>query len=176
MTSSFGGVFAVSAGLGGSVVSVVEGSVAVNQPGRDVLLSPGEQAASNPALASDDETAVREAIRDFYAAYSSFDQARYRATTTDDYLLLEQGELFDREGDVDEPVLPHLVQDRGLLAPRGVRRSCLSSRRDDGWRTVDPTVFCQTAALDGAVLANLIQIARKLVNALRHLAAVGFKL
>jgi hypothetical protein len=47
-----GTVFAVSAGLGGSVVSVVEGSVAVTQPGRDVLLSPGEQAASNPALAS----------------------------------------------------------------------------------------------------------------------------
>jgi len=47
-----GTVFAVSAGLGGSVVSVVEGSVAVRQPGTDVLLSPGEQAASNPALAS----------------------------------------------------------------------------------------------------------------------------
>jgi len=38
--------------MGGSVVSVVEGSVAVNQPGTDVVLSPGEQAASNPALAS----------------------------------------------------------------------------------------------------------------------------
>jgi hypothetical protein len=53
-----GTVFAVSAGMGGSVVSVVEGSVAVNQPGRDVLLSPGEQAASNPALASSVEDAV----------------------------------------------------------------------------------------------------------------------
>jgi hypothetical protein len=47
-----GTVFAVSAGLGGSVVSVVEGSVAVRQPGTDVLLRPGEQAASNAALAS----------------------------------------------------------------------------------------------------------------------------
>ena len=36
-----GTVFAVSAGMGGSVVSVVEGSVAVNQPGREVLLSAG---------------------------------------------------------------------------------------------------------------------------------------
>ncbi len=53
-----GTVFAVSAGMGGSVVSVVEGSVAVNQPGKDVVLSPGEQAASNPALASSVEEAV----------------------------------------------------------------------------------------------------------------------
>ena len=53
-----GTVFAVSAGLGGSVVSVVEGSVAVNQPGTEVLLSPGEQAASNPALATSVEEAV----------------------------------------------------------------------------------------------------------------------
>ena len=53
-----GTVFAVSAGMGGSVVSVVEGSVAVNQPGREVVLSPGEQAASNPALASSVQEAV----------------------------------------------------------------------------------------------------------------------
>jgi ferric-dicitrate binding protein FerR (iron transport regulator) len=53
-----GTVFAVSSGLGGSVVSVVEGSVAVSQPGRDVLLSPGQQAASNAALAS----SVAEAV------------------------------------------------------------------------------------------------------------------
>ena len=53
-----GTVFAVSAGMGGSVVSVVEGSVAVNQPGREVLLSPGQQAASMPALA----TTVAQAV------------------------------------------------------------------------------------------------------------------
>jgi ferric-dicitrate binding protein FerR (iron transport regulator) len=53
-----GTVFAVSAGMGGSVVSVVEGSVAVNQPGREVVLSPGQQAASNPALASSAAQAV----------------------------------------------------------------------------------------------------------------------
>jgi len=47
-----GTVFAVSAGLGGSVVSVVEGSVQVNQPGFERLLKPGEQAASNPAFAT----------------------------------------------------------------------------------------------------------------------------
>ncbi len=53
-----GTVFAVSAGMGGSVVSVVEGSVAVNQPGREVVLSPGEQAASNPVLATSVEHAI----------------------------------------------------------------------------------------------------------------------
>jgi FecR protein/Putative zinc-finger/Protein of unknown function (DUF3352) len=53
-----GTVFAVSAGMGGSVVSVVEGSVTVNQPGREVVLSPGEQAASIPALASSVAVAV----------------------------------------------------------------------------------------------------------------------
>jgi hypothetical protein len=53
-----GTVFAVSAGIGGSVVSVVEGSVAVNQPGREVVLSPGQQAASSTTLAS----SVAEAV------------------------------------------------------------------------------------------------------------------
>ena len=53
-----GTIFAVSAGVGGSVVSVVEGSVAVNQPGKELVLSPGGQAASIPALASSVAQAV----------------------------------------------------------------------------------------------------------------------
>jgi ferric-dicitrate binding protein FerR (iron transport regulator) len=53
-----GTVFAVSAGMGGSVVSVVEGSVAVNQPGKEYLLKPGQQAASIPALTTSVATAV----------------------------------------------------------------------------------------------------------------------
>jgi len=53
-----GTIFAVSAGLGGSVVSVVEGSVAVSQPGTNVLLKPGQQAASSPMLATSIEDAV----------------------------------------------------------------------------------------------------------------------
>jgi len=53
-----GTVFAVSSGLAGTVVSVVEGSVAVAQPGVDVLLHPGEQAASKPALARSVQEAV----------------------------------------------------------------------------------------------------------------------
>jgi hypothetical protein len=58
LASVKGTVFAVSAGLSGSLVSVIEGSVAVTQSGTETLLRPGEQAASNPALAS----SVKQAI------------------------------------------------------------------------------------------------------------------
>jgi len=53
-----GTVFAVSAGLSGTVVSVIEGSVAVAQTGTDVVLNPGEQITSNPALESSAQQAV----------------------------------------------------------------------------------------------------------------------
>jgi hypothetical protein len=53
-----GTIFAVSAGMGGSVVSVVEGSVEVNQPGTERLLTPGQQAASMPALTTSVEQAI----------------------------------------------------------------------------------------------------------------------
>jgi ferric-dicitrate binding protein FerR (iron transport regulator) len=53
-----GTIFAVSAGVGGSVVSVVEGSVAVNQPGKELVLRPGDQSASIPSLASSVAQAV----------------------------------------------------------------------------------------------------------------------
>ncbi len=58
LTSVKGTVFAVSTGLNGTLVSVVEGSVAVAQASSEVLLSPGEQTASNPALVSSVEQAV----------------------------------------------------------------------------------------------------------------------
>jgi hypothetical protein len=58
LASVKGTIFAVSAGLSGSVVSVIEGSVGVEQSGSEVLLSPGEQAASNPALVTSAEQAV----------------------------------------------------------------------------------------------------------------------
>jgi hypothetical protein len=50
LASVKGTIFAVSTGFSGSLVSVVEGSVAVAQSGTEVVLSPGEQAASDPAL------------------------------------------------------------------------------------------------------------------------------
>jgi len=54
-----GTVFAVSSGLQGTLVSVVEGSVAVARAGSDeVVVSPGGQAASDPALMSSVQEAV----------------------------------------------------------------------------------------------------------------------
>jgi len=53
-----GTVFAVSSGISGSLVSVVEGSVAVAQLGTETVLSPGDQAATNSSLVSSVENAV----------------------------------------------------------------------------------------------------------------------
>ena len=58
LASVKGTVFAVSTGLNGSLISVIEGSVSVAQLGTEVVLSPGEQSASNPALA----TSVQQAV------------------------------------------------------------------------------------------------------------------
>ena len=58
LASVKGTVFAVSSGLGGTLVSVVEGSVAVAQLGSETVLNPGEQAASNQALVNSVEEAI----------------------------------------------------------------------------------------------------------------------
>jgi hypothetical protein len=50
LASVKGTIFAVSAGMSGSLVAVVQGAVAVDQSGSEVLLRPGEQTASNPSL------------------------------------------------------------------------------------------------------------------------------
>lgn len=58
LASVKGTVFAVSTGFTGSVVSVVEGAVSVAQAGSETLLSPGEQAATTPALMTSVSKAV----------------------------------------------------------------------------------------------------------------------
>jgi len=54
-----GTIFTVSAGTAGSLVGVIEGSVAVTQPGAQRLLKPGEQATTSEALS---KVSVREAV------------------------------------------------------------------------------------------------------------------
>ena len=58
-------------------------------------------AACAPSVsAADDAAAVKQAVVDVYAAFSSFDKLKYRSLLTEDYLLLENGELLDIEGDL----------------------------------------------------------------------------
>ncbi len=65
--------------------------------GAGMLLAAGHA----PRLHSvDDAAAVKQAVADVYAAFSGFDEQKYRALLTDDYQLLENGELLDLEGDV----------------------------------------------------------------------------
>lgn len=54
-----GTIFTVSTGMAGSLVGVVEGSVAVTQPNRDGLLKPGERAATSVSL---EQLSVKEAV------------------------------------------------------------------------------------------------------------------
>ena len=49
---------------------------------------------------ADDPSAVRRALKDYYAAFSGMDKQRYRTLVTEDYLLLENGTILDFAGDV----------------------------------------------------------------------------
>lgn len=54
-----------------------------------------------PAFADDDTSAVKQAIRNDYSVfYQDRDQQKYRSLLTDDYLLLENGDILDIEGDI----------------------------------------------------------------------------
>jgi hypothetical protein len=49
----------------------------------------------------DDEAAVKRVISDYYSVfYRELDKQKYRALLTDDYLLLENGEIFDADADI----------------------------------------------------------------------------
>lgn len=54
-----GTIFAVSTGMSGSLVTVVEGTVQVDQPGTEKMLTRGQQSASNPGLTA---TAAGDAV------------------------------------------------------------------------------------------------------------------
>ena len=58
-------------------------------------------ACAPSVLAADDAAAVKQAVKDVYSIfYVSLDKQKYRSLLTEDYLLLENGELLDIEGDI----------------------------------------------------------------------------
>jgi len=70
---------------------------------RDFLAGAGALVATGKGLrglAQDDSAAVRDTIRTLYEYYAALDKAKYRALLTGDYLLLENGEVLDIEGDL----------------------------------------------------------------------------
>ena len=71
---------------------------------RELILGAGMVIGAQcvPGLsAAEDETALRKAIADVYSTfYVDFDKQKYRSLLTKDHLLLENGELFDIEGDI----------------------------------------------------------------------------
>lgn len=74
---------------------------------RTFLMAAGAAAvvpAAAPVMAANsaDEAAIKQRIVDWYAAFANprVDRAYYLSFTTDDYLLLENGELLDKAGDL----------------------------------------------------------------------------
>ena len=63
-------IFAVSAGFGGALVSVIEGSVTVTQAGAEVVLSPGQQSASNSVGSIRDAVSWSPDVENYIAALS----------------------------------------------------------------------------------------------------------
>jgi ketosteroid isomerase-like protein len=53
-----------------------------------------------PSASQDEAAAIERAVEGYYAAYRGLDKAKYRACLTDDYVLLEDGELLDAAGDL----------------------------------------------------------------------------
>lgn len=53
-----------------------------------------------PGAQRDETAAIKRAVERYYATYRGLDKAKYRACLTDDYVLLENGELLDTNGDL----------------------------------------------------------------------------
>jgi hypothetical protein len=58
-------------------------------------------ACAPSVLAGDETSAAQQLIRDYYSVfYGQRDEQKYRSLLTEDYLLLEKGEILDAEGDL----------------------------------------------------------------------------
>ena len=54
-----------------------------------------------PVLAADDVSAIKDIVVDYYRVYfRDLDKTKYRAMLTDDYVLLENGEIISLEKDI----------------------------------------------------------------------------
>ena len=63
------------------------------------VILPG--AAGAHEAAADDATSVKRLIEDYYSVFFTIlDKPRYRSLLTEDYRLLEDGEILDVEGDI----------------------------------------------------------------------------
>lgn len=67
---------------------------------RTFMVGAGAVLGGAAVLRSDDEAAVKQAIRNLYQAYAGTDVARYRSLLTTDYRLLENGTLLTASDDV----------------------------------------------------------------------------
>jgi ketosteroid isomerase-like protein len=58
-------------------------------------------ACAPSVLAADDDAAVKQAVEDFYSVYYvNLDKKKYRSLLTEDYLLLEDGQIMDADADI----------------------------------------------------------------------------
>jgi ketosteroid isomerase-like protein len=61
----------------------------------------GATCAPSVSGAADDSAAVKQVVRDVYSVfYADRDKQKYRSLLTEDYLLLDKGEVLDVEGDL----------------------------------------------------------------------------
>jgi ketosteroid isomerase-like protein len=61
----------------------------------------GATCVPNVSAAADDSAAIKQAVQDVYSIfYVDRDKQKYRSLLTEDYLLLENGEILDVEGDL----------------------------------------------------------------------------
>lgn len=71
---------------------------------RDFIAGTGMLAGAvytSTVLAVEDDSAVQQAVKDVYSVfYVERDKQKYRSLLTEDYLLLENGEILDIEGDL----------------------------------------------------------------------------